>query len=722
MSIRTVAFLTMICAPMLASRAGATPFAYVGDGTNVDVMDTATNTVVTTVPIGTTCGGVAVSPDGSHVYLACNSSALHVIDTATNTATQSPGGTFTSNPSAIAVHPDGTRVYVVDGPQVRVIDTATLNVVASISDPSLGATTMAINPAGTRLYVGGGNNGVLIVMNLTTNTVVTEIGGLAFTYFTAITPDGAKVYTGRLQGFPIHVIDTATNTLATNIPIPQGVAGLAINPAGTRLYNVSAGSSAMQVIDTATDTVLTTVSLVDGCGGIFPAGIAVNPAGTRAYFYGNGGCDGIAMRAFDTATNTIVGSIPGTSLIAPEGPFIGPFCPGACSDGNPCTDDHCNPVSGACTYTNNTGPCTSDGNPCTDDVCDGTGTCTHPLSAPGSSCDDGTFCNGPDTCDAVGGCTNHSGDPCAGGPECANECDEEAQDCFDSLGTACTDDGNECTLDQCNGAGACVHPAQPDETPCDDANACTSGDQCIGGVCVGTPGTCGDSTLQPGCGEQCDDGAANGTPDSCCTATCQFRPAGSTCHEDGNFCTNDLCDAGGTCTHAFGPAPTCATPTVAGGAQLKMATKPGPGVDQVKFKWSKGPIVQTADFGAPGSGTFYQLCVYQGDDTIAYQGQPAGGVCGIVPCWKQLPTGWKFKSVTGTPDGITGVALKAGTVPLKAKIQVKAKGVLSIVEPPLVTAPNAVVAQLRTSAGSCWGATFTTPTKNLAGQFLGKSN
>jgi hypothetical protein len=93
-----------------------------------------------------------------------------------------------------------------------------------------------------------------------------------------------------------------------------------------------------------------------------------------------------------------------------------------------------------------------------------------------------------------------------------------------------------------------------------------------------------------------------------------------------------------------------------------------------------------------------------------------------VPCWKELRSGWKFKSIDGAPDGIVGTPLKEGTAPLKAKVAVKARGDLSIVAPPLVGTPAAVVAQLRASDGRCWGGTFSTPKRNAGGVFIGKSD
>jgi len=74
---------------MLANIAGAAPFAYITNmGSNTtSVIDIANNTVTATVPVGTSPWGVAVSPDGSKVYVANNESndisvitVLHQLD------------------------------------------------------------------------------------------------------------------------------------------------------------------------------------------------------------------------------------------------------------------------------------------------------------------------------------------------------------------------------------------------------------------------------------------------------------------------------------------------------------------------------------------------------------------------------------------------------------------------------------------------------------------
>lgn len=77
----------------------------------------------------------------------------------------------------------------------------------------------------------------------------------------------------------------------------------------------------------------------------------------------------------------------------------------------------------------------------------------------GEECDDGNLVNGD----------------C-----CSNPCRLEG------IGSACGNDGNVCTDDQCDGAGTCQHINNA--APCSDGEVCTTGDTCQDGECVGVPG------------------------------------------------------------------------------------------------------------------------------------------------------------------------------------------------------------------------------------------
>jgi lysophospholipase L1-like esterase len=56
---------------------------------------------------------------------------------------------------------------------------------------------------------------------------------------------------------------------------------------------------------------------------------------------------------------------------------------------------------------------------------------------------------------------------------------------------------------------------------------------------------CPNDLIEPG--EDCDDGNTSDT--DCCTAICTYSPSGAPCNADTNVCTNDVCNATGTCTH-----------------------------------------------------------------------------------------------------------------------------------------------------------------------------
>ena len=158
-----------------------------------------------------------------------------------------------------------------------------------------------------------------------------------------------------------------------------------------------------------------------------------------------------------------------------------PGTPVDCNDGNVCTTDGCFPRTG-CTYVDNTNPC-DDGNACTiEDACLG-GTC-HP-GVP-FACNDNNVCTA-DTCDPTSGCvyTNITG-PCDDGNACTTGEVCVAGTCQLGVGVACT------PSDQCHlagicdpGTGLCSNPTAPNGTTCSDGNPCTLGDRCVGGVCAG---------------------------------------------------------------------------------------------------------------------------------------------------------------------------------------------------------------------------------------------
>ena len=223
-----------------------------------------------------------------------------------------------------------------------------------------------------------------------------------------------------------------------------------------------------------------------------------------------------------------------------------------CVDGNPCTDDSCDPGSG-CAYLPNQAPC-DDLNACTED-----GLCTGGTCVPGKAvdCDDGSVCT-DDSCDPLSGCQyTFNAAPCADGNPCTTEdtcvqglCLGQPADC---------DDGNLCTDDACDPDSGCVNT--PNTAPCNDGNACTMNETCGGGTCApGAPVVCNDGNpctddaCDPldGCGSTpnsaaCDDGDLCTEADLCADGICAGLVE-KDC-DDGNPCTDDVCYSSEGCVH-----------------------------------------------------------------------------------------------------------------------------------------------------------------------------
>jgi YVTN family beta-propeller protein len=136
----------------------------------VSVIDTATNTVIATVSVGGGPFGVAVTPDGSKVYVTNGDNTVSVIATATNTVIGSPIPVG-REPFGVAVTPDGSKVYVtisIDN-TVSVIDTATDTVIGSPIPVGRQPFGVAVTPDGSKVYVTNGDNTVSVIATSATH-------------------------------------------------------------------------------------------------------------------------------------------------------------------------------------------------------------------------------------------------------------------------------------------------------------------------------------------------------------------------------------------------------------------------------------------------------------------------------------------------------------------------------------------------------------------------
>jgi YVTN family beta-propeller protein len=275
-----LAIAAFALAGVLGSAQSLAQNAYItNSGANtVSVIDTATNSVTTTIPVGDHPYGVAVTPDGSKVYVGnWFPGTVSVIETATNKVTATiPVGSI---PWGMAVTLDGSKVYVANsGGQpfsVSVIDTATNTVIAIIPiPPSRGMAVaprgVAVTPDGSKVYVSNtadlsnsAEPGSVSVIDTETNTVISTIHLVTVinddSEGVAVSPDGSKVYVTNDALNNVVVINAATNTVTATISVGTGPLGVALTPDGSKVYIANIGDNNVSVIDTASKTVTATI-------------------------------------------------------------------------------------------------------------------------------------------------------------------------------------------------------------------------------------------------------------------------------------------------------------------------------------------------------------------------------------------------------------------------------------------------------------------------------
>jgi YVTN family beta-propeller protein len=331
---------------VLASKRNA-PLVYVTqrdfqpDAGAVAVIDTTTNNVVASVPVGPGANGMVVSSDAKRAYVANYGtfpsdfaqattlsdtvSVLQLVPMPPHKNAHGRRGPRVvatvkvgSGPLGVAITPDDEEVYVtnfgqdstlvpggVEGNTVSVISTRRKKVVATVQVGNLPA-GVAIRSDGQRAYVACRGNDEVWVLDTATHSVVAIVPVQRDPANVTLTPDGHRAYVTNFSSNSVSVIDTLTNTV---LPVPDGEAitvglvpiGLAVTPDGARVYVVNAFSNDVSVIDTTTNIRIETVAV-----GLGPRAVAITPDGAYAYVT-NFSSDTISV--ISTATNTVVDTI-----------------------------------------------------------------------------------------------------------------------------------------------------------------------------------------------------------------------------------------------------------------------------------------------------------------------------------------------------------------------------------------------------------------------------
>ena len=268
--------------------------AYVANyGANtIDVINTKTNTITNTISTDNTPWGLAISSNGTKLYVSTFSNFVDVINTSTNTLLLSIPVNGSSY--SLALSPDNSKLYVTDYllASVSVINTST-NIVTNTISVGNNPTSVAVSPDGNKLYVVNYGSNSVSVINTSTYSIIKTISISNGPWAVVASLDGSKIYVGNNNSATVSIISTSnyeiinTINISSNSQYNPSLNAIALSPDDGNLYvstlfpQVSGAGSTISVIDTFYGVI--TSSIVVSNNYLDSLCIAVSPNGRKVY-------------------------------------------------------------------------------------------------------------------------------------------------------------------------------------------------------------------------------------------------------------------------------------------------------------------------------------------------------------------------------------------------------------------------------------------------------
>ncbi|MHA2101392.1 MAG: Ig-like domain-containing protein [Candidatus Kariarchaeaceae archaeon] len=154
--------------------------------------------------------------------------------------------------------------------------------------PGEGMQSLAMHPAGTYVYSASRDNSILIVVEVTSNTVSAEISmpdGVEEPRALAVTPDGSEVLVACVGSMDLVVINTADNSISATISLADyagDINYMTVNNAGTRAYITTSWDQGVIIVDLQSRTVL---EYLDGISEDNAMAIAVSADDSKIFLF-----------------------------------------------------------------------------------------------------------------------------------------------------------------------------------------------------------------------------------------------------------------------------------------------------------------------------------------------------------------------------------------------------------------------------------------------------
>ena len=237
----------------------------------VDVIDTATEQVATSIAVGAQPAGIAIAPDGGHIVVSVQGDGFAaIIDTATDTVL---GKTPVGKAHNGAISPDGSLAFIASQ-----VSTAPGVDIVAMPGGTAGATfTLDASPralcdlSGT-LYVTVAGSAAIETLDATSGAKGASITTGGSPHDIRPTIDGGTVLTVSQTAGELEVIDPHAASVTAHVPTGTMPHWIGLSSDGKLAVVTNEGDNNISVVDLATHTVQQSYPVGTG-----PRKIAIQP-------------------------------------------------------------------------------------------------------------------------------------------------------------------------------------------------------------------------------------------------------------------------------------------------------------------------------------------------------------------------------------------------------------------------------------------------------------
>jgi YVTN family beta-propeller protein len=166
-------------------------------------------------------------------------------------------------------------------------------------------TGVAVSPSGDRVYIADNQRNLLLVLNSSSNAILSSIAVPDGPWGVAVTPDGSRIYVASNRANVVSVIDAGSLAITGSISTGIGPATIAFDQTGNTGYVTNNGSGTVAVVNLGTNEVLARVAV-----GSQPWGVAVTATAVFVANYGDGTVSVIDPASRNAISTISVGAKP----------------------------------------------------------------------------------------------------------------------------------------------------------------------------------------------------------------------------------------------------------------------------------------------------------------------------------------------------------------------------------------------------------------------------